>query len=138
MLVLRYPFFFRFRVFCCRIHQAETAAPSLRQTVPKILNNGNIALFDNYGGNNENGRSRIYILDPKTKKMIGSINGDNNNYFFSATRGHVHEGKVNNEFFITSSNQGIIYYSKCNDIIRECTIKNIINSNNIITDFNLY
>tara|TARA_A100001015_G_scaffold50371_1_gene55547 strand:- start:1056 stop:2279 length:1224 start_codon:yes stop_codon:yes gene_type:complete len=109
-----------------------------KQHSPKILNNGNIALFDNYGGNNENGRSRIYILDPKTKKMIGSINGDNNNYFFSATRGHVHEGKVNNEFFITSSNQGIIYYSKCNDIIRECTIKNIINSNNIITDFNLY
>ncbi|MCH9021336.1 MAG: hypothetical protein IID32_01050 [Planctomycetes bacterium] len=68
-----------------------------RQHWPKLLNNGNVLVFDN---GYDKGYSRILELDPLTKKVKWNYNSDRNRDFFSL-RGGIAQRLPNGNTLIT-------------------------------------
>ncbi len=106
-----------------------------KQHYPIILKNGNIAVFDNEGSDIENGRSRIAIINPKDRPAVKFIRGNDEHFFQSDNRGHVQA--IDNTFFISSSVQGKIFYSICNDAVLDCKIDILFNFKQIVEDLQI-
>ena len=106
-----------------------------KQHYPIILKNGNIAVFDNNGSDIENGRSRISIINPKIRPAVKFIEGNSEHFFESNNRGHVQA--VDNTFFISSSVQGKIFYSICNDEVFDCEIDILFDFKQTIEDLQI-
>ena len=88
-----------------------STGPFLRQHDPDFLDNGHISIFDNRGGSasgKDFGGSRILDIDPVTKKTKILYEGNENNIFYSKTRGN-HQHFPNGNILITESNAGRIF-----------------------------
>jgi hypothetical protein len=60
-----------------------------RQHEPVITDHGTIILFDNFGSDQRNGRSRIVEMDIASHKMVGMWEASGKDYFESEIRGKV-------------------------------------------------
>ncbi len=78
------------------------------------LGNNKIMIFDNGWQNPENNRSRIVIIDVKTKKIVWEYTAINMNSFYSAFQGAAQK-LPNGNIFVTSSNTGHIFEITCED-----------------------
>ena len=99
------------------------------------MKNGNIAVFDNEGSDIENGRSRIAIINPKDRPAVKFIRGNDEHFFQSDNRGHVQA--IDNTFFISSSVQGKIFYSICNNAVLDCKIDILFDFKQIVEDLQI-
>jgi hypothetical protein len=72
---------------------------------PSMLENGNILIFDN---GTRRGYSRIVELDPKTKKIVWTYQGNPPSSFFSATRGGCQK-LPNGNVLITETSKGHVF-----------------------------
>ncbi len=77
-----------------------------RQHHPSLLDNGNILIYDNLGG--DAGLSRIVEVDPATQEIVWQYNGDPPESFFSALRGGS-ERLANGNTLITESDRGRVF-----------------------------
>lgn len=91
---------------------------STQQHSPVILENGTILIFDNFGSDPINGRSRIVQIDPIKKIILASFEAKDF-HFETYTRGRIYISEK--DFIIESSNQGEIFSLKCkNNILINC------------------
>ena len=91
---------------------------SSQQHSPVVLENGTILIFDNFGSDPINGRSRIIQVDP-IKKLILAAFEAKDFHFETYTRGRIYIS--DKDFIIESSNQGEIFSLKCkHDILIDC------------------
>ena len=74
----------------------------LAQHDPKVLDNGNILVFDNRGAK---GESRVVEFDPATREMVWVYEGDRSNSFFTQMCGANHRLE-NGNTLITESDFG--------------------------------
>lgn len=77
-----------------------------RQHHPSLLDNGNILIYDNLGG--EASLSRVVEVDPTTREIVWQFNGDPPDSFFSALRGGC-ERLPNGNTLITESDRGRVF-----------------------------
>lgn len=81
------------------------AGPFIRQHDPDLLPNGNILIFDNWGGDEERGWSRIIEIDPKTHKIAWEYAGTVEAPFYTEIRG-VQQKLPNGNVLITEPQGG--------------------------------
>lgn len=77
---------------------------------PQFNSLGNLVFFDNLGGKTE-GKSRILEIVPSSRENRGRYVGSPNHYFQNPLRGHI--SIAENDYFITSSEQGEIFTLSC-------------------------
>ena len=75
-----------------------------RQHYPKLLDNGNVLIFDNQGHLGEGGASRVLELDPTTQRVVWSYTGDADNLFDSDRWGAQQRLANGNTLIVESTN----------------------------------
>ena len=75
-----------------------------RQHYPKLLDNGNVLIFDNQGHRGEGGASRVLELDPTTQRVVWSYAGDADNLFDSDRWGSQQRLANGNTLIVESTN----------------------------------
>jgi len=77
-----------------------------RQHHASLLDNGNILIYDNLGG--QAGLTRVIEVDPQSRQIIWQYNGDPPDSFFSALRGGC-QRLPNGNTLITESDRGRVF-----------------------------
>jgi len=75
---------------------------------PDFNIDGTISLFDNQGGEEEYGASRIIKIDPLTDKIVWSYDGGEDNYFFTPFRGD-HIQLENGNILVSETESGKVF-----------------------------
>jgi hypothetical protein len=93
------------------------AGMTSRNHDPTFLENGNLLLFDNSGG--EGGHSRVLEIDPFTQQVVWSYEGDESNGFYSECCGTNHR-LPNGNTLVTETGAGrVIELTRDNEIVWE-------------------
>jgi hypothetical protein len=102
-------------------HQVKWAlnGPFIRQHDPDLLPNGNILLFDNWGGPAQLGGTRAIELDPQTQQIVWEYAGTSERPLYSEFRGS-QQPLPNGNVLITESTGGrILEVSRDKEIVWE-------------------
>ena len=98
-----------------------------RQHSPNITNDGNLIVFDNKGGDEKYGKSRIVKFDLKNNKFHSFFDGNNSFFFESLIRGRIQ--LINNDIYVTSSQQGEVFKLNCDsEFLEECSASLLFSS----------
>ena len=103
----------------------------VRQHSPRLMNSNKILIFDNLGSDRIFGQSRIVSFDTETKKLSGIYEGNIQNSFESIFAGRLQI--YDNKIYVNSSTESKLFELNCkeNDILKNCTRKNILSIPNL-------
>lgn len=84
-----------------------------RQHSPNITQDGMLLIFDNKGSDEKFGESRIIQFDLAKFDFTSDFDGNENFFFDSDIRGRIQI--LDNQIYVTSSQQGEVFRLNCND-----------------------
>ena len=91
-----------------RLVKWTSSGQFVRQHDPDILQNGNLLVYDNLGGSEEGGRSRILEIDPRTQAVVWKYEGTTDDPFDAPFLGK--QAKLaNGNVLIASPREGRIF-----------------------------